>query len=121
MQEQKSKSYKDLIVWKKSCDLVILIYRLTSTFPKEETYGITSQIKKAAVSIPSNIAEGSMRGTRKDFRHFLNISLGSAAELETQLEISKKLLFGEKRDYNEIDALLLEVMKMLYKLSATLN
>jgi four helix bundle protein len=121
MQEQRSKSYKDLVVWKKSCDLVILIYKLCSNFPKEELYGITSQIKRSAISIPSNIAEGSRRGTKKDFQHFLNISLGSAAELETQLEISKKLSFGEKRDYNEAESILLEVTKMLYKLSSTLN
>lgn len=108
-------------MWNKSSDLVILVYKLTSKFPKEETYGITSQIRRAAVSVPSNIAEGSLRGTKKDFQHFLTIALGSAAELQTQLYLSEKLTFGQKTDYNEVGLLLEEVMKMLRKLRSSIN
>lgn len=106
-------SYKDLIVWQKSIELVTNIYELTEKFPKEEIYGLTSQIKRSAVSIPSNIAEGRHRGTRADYLHFLRMSYGSGAELETQLEISKKLSKTKALNYNRVDSLLGEVMKML--------
>ncbi len=119
--QPKYKSFKDLIVWQKSKNLVILVYKLTSSFPKEEVYGITSQIRRCAVSIPSNIAEGSMRGTQKDFKHFLKMALGSAAELQTQIDIAKLLLFGKKEDYNGIEKLTEEVIKMLHGLSGAIN
>lgn len=106
-------SYKELIVWQKSIELVINIYGLTEKFPKEEIFGLTSQIKRAAVSISSNIAEGRYRGTRTDYLHFLRMSYGSGAELETQLEISKRLLKTKNLNYNIVDSLLEEVMKML--------
>ncbi|MBU4480161.1 four helix bundle protein [Patescibacteria group bacterium] len=115
------KSYEDLTVWQKSIDLVVLIYKLTKKFPKEETYGLSSQIKRCAVSIPSNIAEGSRRGTKKDFRHFLFNSFGSGAELETQIKISKKLLLVDEQEFIEIDNILSEVMKMLNKLITILG
>ncbi len=86
--------YKELDVWKKVVDLVAGIYRLTSTFPESEKFGITNQMRRAAVSIPSNIAEGSARHHSKDFIHFLRIADGSAAELETQLIISRQLGFA---------------------------
>jgi four helix bundle protein len=85
--------YKDLEVWKKAIDVVTAIYRLTSAFPDAEKFGITNQMRRAAVSVPSNIAEGSARHHPKDFTHFLRIADGSAAELETQLIISVKLGF----------------------------
>lgn len=106
-------SYKDLIVWQKSIDLVVNIYELTEKFPKEEIYGLTSQIRRSAVSIPSNIAEGRNRGTRADYVHFLRMSYGSGAELETQIEISKKLLKTKDLNYNGVDGLLVEIMKIL--------
>ena len=106
-------SYKDLKVWQKSIDLVVEIYNLTEKFPREEIYGLTSQIRRAAVSIPSNIAEGRHRGTRADYLHFLRMSYGSGGELETQLEISKKLLKTKNLTYNRVDILLDEVMRML--------
>ncbi len=106
-------SYKDLTVWQKSIDLVTNIYELTEKFPREEIYGLTSQIRRSAVSIPSNIAEGRCRGTRADFLHFLRMSYGSGAELETQLEISKKLSKTKVLNYNKVDNLLDEVMRML--------
>lgn len=77
------------------------IYKLTENFPKSEIYGLTSQMRRAAVSIPSNIAEGKMRGTRKDYRHFLLNAYGSGAELETQIEIAKQLCFGRNVDFNK--------------------
>ncbi len=76
-------SYKDLIVWKKSVDLVVEVYGFTNQFPKEELFGLTSQIKRCVVSIPSNIAEGRKRGSTKEYIHFLRIAFGSGAELET--------------------------------------
>lgn len=106
-------SYKELIVWQKSIQLVVEIYELTEDFPKEEIYGLTSQIRRAAVSIPSNIAEGRFRGTRKDFLQFLRIAYASGAEVETQLEIAKKLSKTKLLNYNKVDDLLVEVMKML--------
>ncbi len=81
-------SYKNLIVWQKSMDLVLLIYSLTKKFPEEEIYGLTSQMKRAEVSVPSNIAEGSRRSSKKDFRNFLLNAYGSGAELETQIKIA---------------------------------
>jgi four helix bundle protein len=97
-------------------DLVCAVYRLTEGFPKEETYGLTSQMRRAAISIPSNIAEGSRRGTRKDFLHFLRNAFGSGAELETQTKIAKRLSFGTQSNYQEVDMLLAEVMRMLNKM-----
>jgi four helix bundle protein len=92
--------YKELIVWQKAMTLVQEVYRITNSFPKEEVFGLTSQIRRAAVSIPSNIAEGRSRRTRKDFGQFLAIAYGSAAELETQLLIAKSLNYGDQSRYN---------------------
>jgi len=115
------KTYQDLTVWQKSIELVLAIYELTDNFPKEEIFGLTSQIRRATVSIPSNIAEGKMRGGDVEFKRFLLIAFASGAELETQLLISKKLPKTNKSDYNKIDPLLNEVMKMLNKLISTLE
>ena len=108
-------------MWQRSVELAEQIYRLTDDFPKEEVYGITSQMRRAAVSIPSNIAEGRYRGTRKDFVHFLRIAYGSAAELETQLEIAKRLPAMKKLDYGKAEGLLEEVMKMLSVMIRKIN
>lgn len=86
-------SHKELKVWEESMDLVVSVYQTVSVFPKEEMYGLTSQIKRAAVSIPSNIAEGAGRQSQAEFVRFLYIALGSASELETQLEIAFRLGF----------------------------
>ena len=102
-------------------DLVVRVYALTKSFPKEEIYGLTSQMKRAAISIPSNIAEGRRRGSRKDYRQFLIIAYGSGAELETQIEIAKRLSFGQNLNYNQVDSLLNEVMRMLNKMTYELN
>ncbi|MBI4599728.1 four helix bundle protein [Candidatus Uhrbacteria bacterium] len=117
----KVQSFQDLIVWKKGIELVLAIYELTSHFPREEVFGLASQMKRAAVSIPSNIAEGSMRGTRKDYRHFLYISYGSGAELQTQIAVVKKLPFGVNLQYNDVDTILIEVMKILNTLITKLG
>ena len=114
-------TYRDLIVWQKSIELVVEIYKLTSKFPKGEIYGLTSQIRRAAVSIPSNIAEGKMRGGNIEFRRFLFIAFASGAELETQIIISKKLPQSIKLDYNKVDGILEEVMKILNKLISQLE
>lgn len=109
-------NYEKLIVWQKAMDLVEKTYRLTYAFPKEEQYGIISQMRRSAVSIPSNIAEGSRRGTKKDFTHFLVIAFGSAGEIETQLKIAKRLQFGKIDNYKEIEEILQEILRMLNKL-----
>lgn len=114
-------SHKDLIVWQKGIDLAIIIYKLTSKFPPEEKFGLINQMRRAAVSISSNIAEGRSRSTRKDFAQFLHIALGSVSELETQLEIAKRLEYGGKVDYNETVATLQEVSKMLASIIASLK
>ena len=111
------KTHKDLDVWKKSIDFVIKVYNLIDKFPNNEKYGIVSQIRKAAVSIPSNIAEGSARNSKKELIQFLFISLGSAAELETQLIISEKLKYIENldvlNDLNDIQKMIMGLIKYL--------
>src|SRR3990167_34590 len=118
---QNISSYKDLVVWKKSIDLATLTYKLTDKFPREEIYGISSQLKRAAVSVASNIAEGSIRGSKKDFCHFLRIASGSIAELETQVEISRNLSFGKELNYDEVISIAVEVNKMIHGLITKLK
>jgi four helix bundle protein len=114
-------SYKELIVWQKSFELAKKIYKSTENFPKSEIYGLTSQIRRASVSIPSNIAEGFVRKHRKEFSQFISIAFGSGAELETQLLLSKELKFITNQQFNELNYLLEEVMKMLNSLKSKLN
>lgn len=116
----KSQNYKDLLVWQKSMDLVVAVYTVTDTFPENEKYGLTSQMRRCAVSIPSNIAEGSRRGTEKDFLKYIYIAYGSGAELETQMILSKRL-FPTQNSSAAADNLLDEVMRMLNKLTQTLK
>jgi four helix bundle protein len=121
MENKKIHSYKDLIVWQRSIELVAAVYELTEKFPREEIYGLTSQMKRSAVSIPSNIAEGRFRGTKNDFAQFLRIAYGSGAELETQTEIAKRLPLTKNLSYIKIESLLNEVMKMLNTMIRNLN
>jgi len=114
-------SYQDLIVWQRSIDLVGEIYRLTSFFPKSETYGLTNQMRRAAVSIPSNIAEGYARKHRQEYIQFSRISFSSGAELETQIIIAKRLKLAPVSEFEKSEELLDETMKMLNKLIASLN
>jgi len=109
-------SFRQLIVWQKGIELATKIYKTTEQFPKSEIFGIRNQMRRASVSVPSNIAEGRERGTRKDFVQFLRISLGSIAELETQIEISKNVGFIVKNDYENIIDTIVEIRKMLYKM-----
>lgn len=113
-------SYRELKVWQKSIDLVIEVYRLTKLFPKEELYSLTNQMRRAAVSIPSNIAEGFTRKHRQEYTQFIRIAFGSGAELETQLTIAKKLELAPLKEFNSSDSLIVEVMKMLNGLSNSL-
>lgn len=110
---EKIYTYKDLIVWQKGIELVTEIYTLTSSFPKEEIYGLISQMRRSAISIPSNIAEGRCRGSKKDYLQFLRIAFGSGAELETQVVVAKRLYTTAQNDFSKVDSLLNEVMKML--------
>jgi len=113
MGDEKVNSHKDLIVWQKSMDLVVEVYKLTKSFPDDERFGLTSQMRRAVVSIPSNLAEGKKRSSRKDFGRFVNIAYSSGAELETQMEITKRLSFGKHEQIVLVNELLVEVMKML--------
>lgn len=106
-------SYKDLIVWQKSYRLSLKIYSVTAKFPKEELFGLVSQMRRASVSVVSNIAEGNARGGRKEYINFLKIAFGSGAELEAQIELSKDLGILKKADYTLLIELHTEVMKML--------
>lgn len=112
MNEEVIHSHRELVVWQKAMDLVIAIYALTEQFPKAELYGLISQMRRSAVSIPSNIAEGRRRGSRKDYRQFLIIAYSSGAELETQLEIVRRLPWGKNLNSTHVDTLLDEVMRM---------
>ncbi len=115
-----AKSFRELKVWHKAIDLTVLVYELTVAFPKHEIYGLSAQMRRAAVSIASNIAEGSARGTRKDFRQFVKLAEGSNCELQTQLTIAKRLQLGDQVKANETEALSLEISKMLSGLSTYL-
>ena len=106
-------SYKELTVWQKAYKLSILIYTTTETFPKKEDFSLTSQMRRSAVSIPSNIAEGYNRNHRKEFIQFLQIAYGSSAELETQLSLAHDIGYIEKENFIAISALMTEVLKML--------
>jgi four helix bundle protein len=109
-------SYRDLIVWQKSMSLVTLIYKLILVFPDDEKFGLISQIKRSAISIPSNIAEGYGRNYKKDYSRFLQIARGSLFENQTQLEIAVNLSFIQANDLDEIKELSIEVEKMLNSL-----
>lgn len=102
-------------------DLVVRVYGYTQQFPAEEKFGLISQMRRAAVSIPSNIAEGRGRNTRKDFIQFLHVALGSLAELETQLDVACRVLYLKEVDYNAAMALASEIKRMLYKMLSSLK
>lgn len=106
-------NFKELLVWQKSIDFVTEMYRITETFPKAEIYGLISQIRRASVSIPSNIAEGNSRRSKPDYLQFLKIARGSCAEVETQLIISKNLGFLNEDDYLKLNQEIIEITKML--------
>ncbi|MCF7566767.1 four helix bundle protein [Sabulilitoribacter arenilitoris] len=113
------KSHKDLKVWQESMSLVLTIYKLSEKFPYHETYGLTSQLRRASVSIPSNIAEGAGRRGEKEFIRFLYIALGSLSEIETQLEIAYRLNYIE--EIEEINKSIYFIRKMLANLIKSLK
>ena len=121
MKENMVRTHRDLDVWKKSIDLVTLIYKYTAEYPKDEVYGLTSQIRRCAVSIPSNIAEGSARTTKKDFSYFLAIALGYVAELETQLIISRNLNYLSEAVLDELISELISIRRMTLGLRKSIN
>ncbi len=113
----KVNNFKDLVVWQKSMDLVTEVYKLIILLPKDEVYALSSQMRRAAVSVPSNIAEGKQRSTSKDYSRFLNIARGSAAELETQLLICVRLGYLSENQIDSTLCLCDEIQKMLNVLS----
>jgi four helix bundle protein len=117
----KSRSYRDLNVWKLSIELVKDIYQVTTKFPSVEIYGLTNQLRRAAISIPSNIAEGQGRNSFKEFKQFLAIALGSLAELETQLIISHEIGYLNQEDFSKLSASLDDIRKMLKALANSLK
>jgi len=115
------RNFKELKIWQKGFQIAVNCFKLTGSFPKEEKYGITSQITKAAVSIPSNITEGSSRSSEKDYNRFIEISLGSTFELETQLLIAEAVNYGDKQLRSEILKDIDEEQKMLISFMNKLN
>jgi four helix bundle protein len=114
-------SFRDLLVWQRAMQLAVTIYRLTKDFSREELYSLTSQIRRAAVSIPSNIAEGQGRQSTGEFKNFIGIARGSNFELQTQLEIAHALKMGDEKLLKEAESLSHEVGKMLYGMLESLK
>ena len=113
--------FKELIIWKKSRQFCSTIYLITSSFPSEEKFGLTNQLRRACVSIPSNIAEGSSRNSNKEFGRFLEIAIGSAYEIETQLLIASDLGFLEIEKQEKLTNQLEEIIKMLSRFKSSLK
>jgi four helix bundle protein len=114
-------SFRELVVWQKSMQLAVQVYGLTKEFPREEIYGLTSQLRRCSVSIPSNIAEGQGRANVGEFRHFLAIARGSSCELQTQLSLARTLGFGSEKLIVEAERLSEEIRKMLFGLLQSLH
>ena len=114
-------NFKELMVWKAGIELTKVIFQVTRSFPAEERYGLTSQIIRSAISIPSNIAEGCGRISNKDFKHFLTIALGSSFELETQIIIAKEFNYVSEDELNGISSQIIEIQKMIYGLQKSLD
>ena len=113
--------HRKLIVWHKSMELVHDIYQITATFPKKEDDGLSSQICRAAVSVPSNLAEGAAEKGNKEFKQFLNIAQGSLSELDTQVELAQMLGYMVSERHNELMYKMTEISKMLFGLAKTLK
>ena len=118
--QQKSRSYRDLNVWKLSIELVKSVYRITQKFPTSEIYSLTSQIRRASISIPANIAEGQGRASSKEFRQFLGIALGSLAELETQLIIANEIDYMTSLELEHFQSSIDTIRKMTKSLAKNL-
>ena len=118
---QSAQSFRDLKVWQAAMDLVEEIYRVSAAFPRDERFGLTAQLRRAAVSIPSNIAEGKRRKRQRAFDYHLDIALGSQAEGEVQLEIAMRVRFLSRAEYQRLDSLAASVGRMLNKLIASMQ
>jgi four helix bundle protein len=114
-------NFKELQVWQKSMELAGFIYQLTSSFPKEEKYGLTSQIQRCAVSVPSNISEGSGRVSIKEFQHFISIAMGSLFELETQVLLASRFNYISTEQFLIFETLIKPIQKMTYGLYNSLE
>lgn len=115
------RTYRDLEVWQAAMDLSVAIYRLTQSFPRQEVFGLSGQMRRSAVSIPSNIAQGQGRLNTKEFAHFLGIARGSNYELQTQLQIARTLDFGEKKLIAQAEELSYRIERMTNKLLSALR
>jgi four helix bundle protein len=115
------RGFKDLIVWQKAYEFALVIYRQTKSFPKEELYGLTSQLRRAVVSVPANIAEGYERQYRKEYVQFLNIAKGSLGEVETYLLLAKDLGYIESNKFEELEEMRTEIAKLLRGLIGSLK
>jgi four helix bundle protein len=114
-------SFHDLQIWQKAMDLTVAVYRLTKSFPREESFGLTSQLRRSAISIPSNIAEGHGRMNPREFRHFLLIARGSNSELQTQLELATALQLADPQSVKNAQNLSSDVENMLFALLSRLR
>jgi four helix bundle protein len=112
-----TKSFRELIVWRRAIELTTLLYRMTQQFPREETYGLTSQLRRAGISVASNIAEGYGRGTKGEYGNFLGIARGSALEILTQLVIARKLGLGDPSQISRAELLAEETSRMLWTIA----
>lgn len=115
-----AKNYRDLIVWQEGIKIAKSVYLLTTKFPKQETYALADQIRRAAVSVPSNIAEGQARKSPGDFKRFLHIALGSLAEVDTQLVLAQEFGYLSKDDVDQMDVQIQELRKKVYALMNSL-
>ena len=116
-----SQNFQDLVVWQRAMEMTVAVYRATQSFPREEIYGLTSQMRRAAVSVASNIAEGRGRITSGEFRQFLGLAQGSNYEIQTQILVAKQLEMGKPELLDEAQALSIEVGKMLSALIASIG
>ena len=114
-------NFRELKIWKESMELAREIYKLTKLFPDSEKFGLVSQMNRCSVSIPSNIAEGSSRNSKKEFIHFLNIALGSCFELETQLSLAKSFNYIDQGKCTELEIKMVSVQKMISGFRKTIN
>jgi four helix bundle protein len=115
-----AQSFRELVVWQRARELASVLYRLTQKFPREEVYGLIGQLRRAGISIASNIAEGSGRGTRTDYRNFLRMARGSVLEVQTQLVIARDLGFGDASEIVHAEKLTEQISKMLWAITQKL-
>jgi four helix bundle protein len=115
------KSYHDLLIWQKALTLTKILYPLLNTFPQKEQYALTTQMRRTVISVPSNIAEGQARKSSKEFQQFLYITLGSLAELETQVILAAEFKYFKPQDVEQLKTLIIELQKMIYSLLSKIS